>query len=85
MPTTDTAPMSVDYIEGLAAVQDDFGHIDVAKALRAQQARIAELEAALRPFAEADDRVLPFTDWRNHIKAPLLVAHLRAAKAALEG
>ena len=63
-------------------------HADTARALRQQAARIAELEAALRPFAEAADDLDEHADDKHHIwEAPaamgITAGHLRAAKKVL--
>jgi len=49
--------------------------------LNALRARIAELEAALKPFADVADYTKTWTDTE---KAPVPVFCLRAARAALE-
>jgi hypothetical protein len=61
---------------------------EAAAALREKDARIAELEAALKPFA---DKANVFHDYVDDYpimfgaEPPLRVVHLRAARAALRG
>ena len=59
----------------------------VADALEAQARRIAELEAALKPFADEADTYNRRDDARDHIDqcGGLTVADLRAARAAYLG
>jgi len=66
-------------------MSDDYIHpLSINGQLMKKDARIAELEAALKPFAEyeLDD----FDDDKDEVASPfILVSHLRAASAALKG